>query len=89
VHGAYEREQVAMAEKDPDLDKPLRTRAERQAFADRLEPKVLRILEVQADAGNPHAAAKLLDYTSRLLDAEGGEDVDWLAESPSEATDSR
>lgn len=89
VNGVFEKQQAEKAQQEA-MDRPLPTKAERQAKAAQLEPVVVAILEAQAKAGNPHAAAKLLDYTSRLLDAEGtGENVDWLAESPSEATDSR
>lgn len=79
---------MAEAQKE-EMDKPLPTLADRQARAARVEPLAVAALEAQMRAGNPMAAAKLLDYAKAMLDSAGGEEQDWLAESPSEATDSR
>jgi hypothetical protein len=87
-HPKWLGEQLEKAKQDA-MDKPLPTLAERQARAAELEPLAIEYLRLKAMAGDSSAAAKLLDYSARLLDASSPESEDWLAESPSEATDSR
>lgn len=82
----YEQELLERARMEA-MDKPLPTLAERQADAAELLPVALAELKVKAQLGDVTAAKALLDYSDRLLSLASGEDEAWLAESPSEATD--
>lgn len=84
----YLETQVAEAQTKA-MDEPLPTLADRQAAAAKDEQIALAALREKARCGDVAAAKGLLDHSSRLL-SEGGEaPPDWLADSPSEATDSR